>query len=971
MIEERSDYMDRYYDIEIDDIAKQFEVDLEKGQSSEKIPDLIKKFGANELKKTKKNLFKVIIAPIINLLIIIYIIGAVALLLLGEFKTAVPNLIILGFNAVIAIIQQFRAEKQLKALKQLSAAKCLVIRDGKEIEIDSRNLVPGDIIKFTVGDKIPADCRIIDGVNISIDESSLTGESEPVRKFTLPEPIIANEKLPLQDQKNMLFLGTFVSSGRGKAIVVRTGQKTELGKINVALEESNTGDIPLRRKMNTLALQLGVGVIVLLTISIIYRVIYLISDGVLDWIHFKEALTISIDLGLKVLPINLPLLTTIVLLTGTLAMAKKGVIVRELSSTESLGRVSVLCSDKTGTLTKNEMTSVIIWTPSKEFGVSGYGYEPKGEIYELNSKTPAKKEDIEPIILSGFLNNNASLIQNRIKVSVKNDKGDKIRERWDISGLPTEGALLVLAKKFDNSIEEKVKEYKFVQEFGFDSSIKRMSKVFEKDNKFYIFSKGATEWILPLCSQYLIDGKVVSLDDGTKNTILSNMKTFADAGYRVLAVCNRVLNKEEAPADWEQDKLREKIEQNLVFLGLIVILDPPREHVETAVSECQSAGIMVVMITGDNLSTGKAIAKQINIFHDESLAAEGKDLKQLSDEEFLRTTVYGRVNPEHKQIIVERFQKMNRIVSMSGDGINDALALSMADCGLAMGLKGTEVAKEAADMIITDDSFSTIVTGIKEGRGLYRKIQAIIYFFVLVSVMEALIFFIDSFFHPPDWRMFDTWQLNLLYITAHAFPSLGFVLMWTSKHIMNEKPRDSAQIIPKEIFKALFIQMFFMGITIAGAYYLCLYGLISVNSYNLTPLTNYNLISNFDVPVVTPSDFQASVFKARTLSFAVLFTQEGLVMPFQIRRINEPLKRSWRDAWEFGWYLAVPIAFIVVSYIVPFEASLSNLFGGTLFFVYLDAMDWLYVGLLCIPNLIGYELIRKKFKIIEHRDSKK
>lgn len=971
MIEERSQQSDRFYDLEIPDIAKKFEVNIEKGHSSEKVAEFFHKFGSNELRKTKKNIFKVIIAPIINLLIIIYIIGALALLLLGEFKTAVPNLVILGFNAVIAIIQQFRAEKQLKALKQLSAAKCLVIRNGKEEEIDSLNLVPGDIIKFTVGDKIPADCRIIDGVNISIDESSLTGESEPVRKFTVSEPIISNEKLPLQDQKNMLFLGTFVSSGRGKAIVVRTGQTTEIGKINVALEESNTGDIPLRRKMNVLALQLGIGVVILLTISIIYRVIYLISDGSLDWVHFKEALTISIDLGLKVLPINLPLLTTIVLLTGTLAMAKKGVIVRELSSTESLGRVSVLCSDKTGTITKNEMTSVIIWTPSKEYGISGYGYEPKGDIYELNSKNPAKKEDIEPIIISGFLNNNASLIKSKIKVSVKNEKGDKYRERWDINGLPTEGALLVLAKKFDNSLEEKVKDYKFIQEFGFDSAIKRMSKVFEKENKFYIFSKGATEWILPLCSQYLMDGQVLGLDDKTKNTILSNMKTFADAGYRVLAVCNRVLSSADAPSDWEQDKLRENIERDLTFLGLVVILDPPREHVETAVSECQSAGIMVVMITGDNISTGKAIAKQINIFHEENLAVEGKDLTQLSDEDFKRTTVYGRVNPDHKQIIVERFQKMNRIVSMSGDGINDALALSMADCGLAMGLKGTEVAKEAADMIITDDSFSTIVTGIKEGRGLYKKIQAIIYFFVLVSVMEALIFFIDSFLHPPDWRMFDTWQLNLLYITAHAFPSLGFVLMWTSKHIMNEKPRDSAEIIPKEIFKALFIQMALMGITIAGAYYLCLYGILGVNPYNLTPITNYNLISNFDVPVVAPGDFQASIFKARTLAFAVLFVQEGLIMPMQIRRINEPLKSSWRDAWEFGWYLAVPIAFIVVSYVVPFEAGLSNLFGGTVFFVYLDAVDWLFVGLLCIPNLVGYELLRRKLKIIEHNTTTK
>jgi magnesium-transporting ATPase (P-type) len=269
-------------------------------------------------------------------------------------------------------------------------------------------------------------------------------------------------------------------------------------------------------------------------------------------------------------------------------------------------------------------------------------------------------------------------------------------------------------------------------------------------------------------------------------------------------------------------------------------------------------------------------------------------------------------------------------------------------------------------MIITDVAFGTIVTGIKEGRGLYRKIQAIIYFFVLVSVMEAIIFFTDSFLHSPNWMMFDTWQLNLLYLTAHAFPSLGFVLMWTSKNIMNEKPRDSAQIIPRDIYKALFIQMILMGITIAMAYYFCYYGVISVSPYNLTPISDYNLHSDFDIPIVNPGDFEASLFKARTLAFAVLFIQEGLIMPMQIRRINEPLKKSWRDAWEFGWYLAVPIAFILISYIIPLEAALSNLFGGTLFFVFLDPSDWLLIALFCIPNLVGYELIRKKIKIIEY-----
>ena len=958
-----------FYEQTIEEISNKFHTDIENGLSQVQVDLNYKIYGKNELKKVKRSFFKVIIAPIINLLIILYFLSAFAMWALGEVQRTIPTFIILGFNAIVAIVQQFRAEKQLQALKKLSAAKAIVIREGKEIEINSEEVVAGDLIKFNTGDKIVADCRIIESVNLSVNESSLTGESEPVKKNDNLDPIIplANKKLPIQDQKNMLFLGTFVSSGRCKAIVVRVGQNTELGKINVALEESSTGDIPLRKKMNNLAKKLGVGVLILLVISIIYKSILMIQSSTFTWDNFRIAMINSIDLGMKVMPINLPLLTTIVLLTGVLKMAKKGVIVREISSTESLGRVSVVCSDKTGTLTKNEMTVVLVWTLDMEYGVQGIGYEPKGKIYELNSKKEIIYDEnqigdhysLYRLVTSGYLNNNATLKKETIKVSLKDEKGTKFRERWEITGLPTEGSILVLAKKYNPNIEQLYSQYKFIHEYSFDSSIKRMSKVTEKDGKYFIFVKGATEWILPLCSKYLVNGQEKEIDEKIKSLILSQMQMYANAGYRVLSICDRILNKDEIQIDFNDDNSRKIVEKNLTYIGMIVILDPPREGVDQTVLDCINAGITVVMITGDNLSTAKAIAKQINIYDDTNhYAIEGDHLLNLTDEQFLKTTVYGRVSPEHKQIIVERFQKMNRIVSMSGDGINDALALSMADCGLAMGVKGTEVAKEAADMIITDDSFNTIVIGIREGRGLYKKIQSIIYFFVCVSVMEAIILFITSFNPNPVWSLYDYWQLNFLYVTAHAFPSLGFTFMRNSKRIMEEKPRDSEEIVPLKYFKIMVFQMILIGFPIVVSYYLCYFGIIPISEFNKKGIVNYS-DSAFPEVIIT-----AAQSKARTISLAVLFMLESFIMPMQIRRINEPLKTSWKDTWEIGMYLTSLIALILMIYIIPMQEFMANFLHWPLNFMYLDFFDWIIVILLCLPELFIFEWIRKRFGIL-------
>ncbi len=938
-----------YYNYPLEEIYNEFSVDPRNGLSSEQASKYLELYGPNELKVVKKSLIKVILAPIINLLIIIYLISAVAMWALGDVIRTVPTFIIVGFNCIVAIVQQLRAEKQLEALKKLSEASATVIRDGKEIVLPTNEVVVGDLIKVKTGDKIPADCRIIESTNLSVDESSLTGESEPVRKARSVEQNL-DEELPLQEQKNMLFFGTFVALGQCTAIVVHTGVHTEIGKISTMLEESSTGEIPLRKKMNNVAKYLGIGVLILLIFSIIWKSFILSTTGDLNWDTFREAMILSIDLGMKVMPINLPLLTTIVLLTGVLIMAQKGVIVRELSRTESLGRVSVVCSDKTGTLTKNEMTITKIWTVSKEYDVSGYGYDPEGIVhFSWNKVNPVENRELDMLVYSGYLNNNCILNKQVVGTLGKT----KSKTSWSIIGLPTEASLKVLGKKYNQDIDDKTEDYEYIYEYSFDSSIKRMSKLYKKDGKNILFTKGATEWILPLCSQYQLDGEILPINDEIRAKITENMNLYASQGYRILTITNREINENQLVQDLESDNARETFESNLVFLGIVVILDPPRDDVYQAISDCKSAGISVIMITGDSISTGKAIAEKLDIYDEgKNIAIEGNQLESISDKEFPRVSVYGRVSPEHKQIIVQRYQEMGKVVSMCGDGVNDALALSMADCGLAMGISGTEVAKEAADMVITDDNFSTIITGIREGRSLFMKIRTIIYFFVCVSVMEAIILFSATLnINDPFFEMWDYGQLNILYVTAHMFPSLGFTFGNISKTIMDEKPRDSAEIITKDILKIMLVQMVLMGLAIISVYYLCLGGKIGLSTFNLSGI-GYNGSPN------QVSDYQ---IKARTMGFVILFILESIIMPLQIRRINHSLKDSLHDIdykKEFLFYIPSFLFLIICIY----SLKIQELIGGRMFnfnFMFLDFRDWLICLIACLPALFGFEYIRK------------
>jgi Ca2+-transporting ATPase len=485
-----------------------------------------------------------------------------------------------------------------------------------------------------------------------------------------------------------------------------------------------------------------------------------------------------------------------------------------------------------------------------------------------------------------------------------------------------------------------------------------MSQLYQKNEETLLFIKGATETLLSLSTQIQENGLLREILDEDKTRITKAMTTFASQGYRILSLGYRIIDSNLiSMVGSDKDDVREIFEQDLIYIGFVVIYDPPRPDAYIGIQECRSAQIKTIMITGDNLITATAIATDLDIYRkEEDLAVEGNSIEILSNDDFQRVSVYARVSPEHKQIIVGRYQEMGKIVAMSGDGVNDALALSMADCGVAMGIQGTEVAKEAADMVITDDSFSTIVTGIREGRGLFEKIRTIIYFFVCVSVMEAIILF-TSTLNPnnPFFQMWDFHQLNLLYITAHMFPSLGFTFGSYSKTIMNEPPRDSAEILTKNIMKIMLVQAVLMGLAIVISYYFSSFGFIKLNDVNAIygPYHGINEILPLETQI-----------KARTMAFVVLFLLESLLMPLQIRRLNDPLKKSLKDLdyWkEFLYYIPSMLILIIAIYSIPFQTFMGEKIGWNINLMYLSLSDWLICIGLSIPAFIVFELVRQYY----------
>ncbi|MFW9865493.1 MAG: cation-translocating P-type ATPase [Candidatus Thorarchaeota archaeon] len=934
-----------YYNQLINELIDHFETDPDNGLKSSYLEKKYQRFGYNELPKIKKSIWKIYLAPIFNFLILILLITGIIVVFLGSPGDTIITFTVVIINSSTVIIQQYRAQKALESLRQIAALKATVLRDGDQLEIPNRELVPGDIIILDQGDKIPADSRIINSINLTVDEAALTGESKSIEKV---DTILEDKNIPIQKQSNMIFMGTYVHTGRAKALVTTIGADTEIGKISTTLNElGSIEEIPLTKKLNRLGYILGTIVVINLIILISYKFTILINDNEFFRIPITTALVDSITRATNILPINLPLLSTLVLITGVLSMAQQGVIIKNLSAIESLGRVSVICSDKTGTITKNEMTIKRFSINDQEYEVSGSGYEPEGKVLKNHEPIDlTNNPTFQKFIDSMVLNNNATLVYEDIKVKLKNKKEIAIRKAL---GDPTEASLLTLSEKTGNIPYDLKGKYELLKEYSFSSELKRMSTIFslkENNKNIFVFSKGAPENIVSLSSQIEINDEPKVFDENAKESILEKINEQANLGYRTLAIAYKTLEKFNEPK-------RDEIEQDLIFLGFVSIIDAPRPGVKEAVEECQSGNIKIIMITGDHKATAKTIASQLGIFKEGDMVVEGKELNDLKEENFEKISVFARVEPSDKEIIVRYYQKNNHVVAMTGDGINDSLALKLANAGIAMGT-GTDVAKETADMVISDDNFTSIEKGVKIGRGLFSKIRTIIYFFICLNIMEAIIFFTYEFI--PGFQLFSSnWQHIYIFGIVHSFPSLALVIDKHPKDIMNEPPRDEEQILNKNMWIMLLIQAFFMGLGLVLALQLTLGGIIPLNEYNINPTLSY-------IPVSTDITELTSM-KARTMFITTLYIVETNFI-WTIRRPNKPLYKSLKEEFNRSLFiiciftLVLHILFICFSY--PVNHYVNDVFGLNfqINFMFLSATDWLLCILLAIPGIFGIEIFK-------------
>lgn len=735
------------------DVLKELNVDPKVGLTTDEVNNRLEKYGQNKLKgKAKKTLLQLFIAQLQDILIYVLIAAAVINLIVDIRHGWTDALIIMAvvlINAVVGVVQESKAEKALEALQQMTTPKSLVRRNGEVIEVNSEDLVPGDILVIDAGRFIPADVRLIESANLQIEESALTGESVPSEKNA--DFITKDEKIPVGDKENMAFMSTMATYGRGEGVVVATGMETEIGKIAKILDEDENTLTPLQIKLDELGKILGY--IAMGICAVIFVV------GIIQKRPVLGMFMTSISLAVAAIPEGLVAIVAIVLAMGVNKMSKKNAIVRKLPAVETLGAVNIICSDKTGTLTQNKMAVVKTYT-----------LDNLREVPSKGRDFVANKDETE-LIRSFVLCSDASI-----------DSGQDI-------GDPTEVALVVLGDRFNLEKNTLNTKYKRVSENPFDSDRKLMSTLNEEtDGKYRVHTKGAIDNILLRADKILLDGKIVVLTEEMKEKILKAATEMSDDALRVLGVAFKDVDTVIDP---------EEMEKELVVVGIVGMIDPPRTEVKDSITEAKNAGITPIMITGDHKNTAVAIAKELGIATDISQSLTGAEIDELSDKEFSENIgkykVFARVSPEHKVKIVRAFKQKGNIVSMTGDGVNDAPSLKFADIGVAMGITGTDVSKGASDMILTDDNFTTIVHAIEEGRNIYNNIKKTIIFLLSCNLGEIICIFLSTLLNW-DLPLVAT-QLLWVNLVTDTLPALALGIDPGDKDVMKRSPRN-----PKESF---------------------------------------------------------------------------------------------------------------------------------------------------------------------------
>ncbi len=725
-----------WHNEKIDDVMRELDVTHE-GLTSQEAQERLKKYGANELvAKKRKSALSMFLGEFKDIFIILLIVATIFSAAIGYydvitgaeegFMEAMADAIIIGaiviLVAITGFVQEYRAEKAIEAMKKLTAPKARVVRDGLEVIIPAKEIVPGDILVLESGDQVPADARIIEAIELKASEAVLTGESAPVNKDVAPVKVDAG----LSERRNSLFTATHVVYGRGRAVVTTTGMSTEFGKIAEMVQTAEEEETPLQKKLDKFASKLAKVVVAVCVLIFALEAFDVVVSGVLNVDGFILAFMSAISLAISAVPEGLPAIVTVALALGAREFAKRNALVRKLSSAEGLGAVTVICSDKTGTITKGEMTVRQMYADGKFLEVTGVGYAPKGE-FKMGDAVAKPEGDAELLLRIGTLCNNAQLRK-------KKDAEDL----WEIFGDPTEGALIVAAEKAGFAKAALDDAYPRLREIPFTSERKRMTtlnKTPQGDVVAYV--KGAPETILELCSHVLENGKEVKLTQAKADKVLQANEQLASNALRVLAMAYKRLS---SAAETLEDNA---LEQDLVFVGLQGMIDPPREEAIQANKTCQKAGIRTVMITGDHKLTAVAIAKEVGIFREGDLVLTGVELDALGDAQFEneveKVSVYARVSPEHKLKIVNAWRKKGHIVAMTGDGVNDAPAIKAADVGVSMGITGTDVTKEASDVILTDDNFATIVKAVEQGRVIYDNIRKYARFLIACNFDELLV----------------------------------------------------------------------------------------------------------------------------------------------------------------------------------------------------------------------------------------
>ena len=712
-----------WHAMEVDEVLKSLGSDW-KGLSGNEAELRLRRFGYNEFEKHRRvSPFRIFLLQFKNVFMLILLIAIAISVMIGWFeaKAAAEPLaletyadaLVIGaiviLNATVGFIQEYRSEKAIEAMEKMAAPKARVLREGREVAIPAREVVPGDILILEVGDRVPADARVLETVELRTNEAVLTGESIPVNKSSVVLP----EDTPVSERKNMVFAATYVVYGRGKAVVVATGMNTEFGKIAKMVQTVEKEEIPLKAKLDNFSKKLGL-IVAAAVVTI------LLLEFLRNKVVNIEIFMTSVALAVSAVPEGLPAIVTVTLALGAREMARRNAVIRRLASVETLGSTTVICSDKTGTLTKGEMTVRKIFVNNKTFEVTGSGYSVTGEFHiDGRRVNPAEEAGLHFLLEAGVLCNNADF------------------DGYKILGDPTEGALIVAAAKAGIRKADVENKYPRIGEIPFSSERKRMTTIHKKpDGRVVAFTKGSPEVVLQLCSHIYRGGRKLKLNKKDKDLIFQKTNEMAGQALRVLGLAYKILPE----ADKEYG---EEVEHGLTFLGLVGMIDPPREEALEAVKLCQKAGIKVVMITGDHKLTAVAIAKELGIFKDGDSVLTGAELDQISNEDFdgivEKVTVYARVSPEHKLRIVRALKNKGHIVAMTGDGVNDAPALKQADIGVAMGITGTEVAKEASDMILADDNFATIVKAVEGGRIIYSNIRKFIRFLLSLNFTELIL----------------------------------------------------------------------------------------------------------------------------------------------------------------------------------------------------------------------------------------